>query len=254
MLDLIIYVMFALICLSFLVASYIRFTMRMPLTCFTAFPIEEPVYGVAYCHNRLYLLGRQKVMSYSIHGEKLNERSTQTGYLRSILAYKNQIYVTSTPEGQNFIEIFNLNLNHIRGIDIDVAGSLMWLDYFNNKFYGVMGFVGPDQSQTQLVEFTKDWFVKQAWHIPKTILDEVYPDSLCGGRFLSNGDIYVTGDEKAEIYIMRFKFGRLIHTGTLQVPITGNGIDAVNGGDLLYGSDNIKKLIVAMRDCRSILA
>jgi hypothetical protein len=250
MIILAVYFILALILMCLSLASYIDLMLKNPKNCIYRFSAPGAINGIAYYSNFLYVLGSQEIILYKTDGTKVKTVSTNRGYLQNIMIFNKEIYITSTPEDKNNIEVFDLNLNHNRTISVLVGGDLLWIINFEDRWYGLIAYYGKDQKQTRFVRFDKDWSIDQKWELPEDVLVSMYPGSCQCGRFIPNGDLYVTGDEKGKVYVLRFLFGTLKHINTIEIPITGNGIDILTEGGLtIYGINNIKGEIIAVKNC-----
>ena len=82
-------------------------------------------------------------------------------------------------------------------------GSLTWLDYYDGQWWGA--FANYDKIQngqtepyghtnnTQVVRFSDDFVVVEAWTIPLEILDRMRPMSNSGGSWGDDGLLYLIG-------------------------------------------------------------
>lgn len=136
--------------------------------------------------------------------------------------------------------------SHSLGIQL---GSLTWLDRSNGVWWGVFAnysrVFGQSQQPygnsywTTLVKFDASWRVEQAWVFPESIIKRCEPMSVSGGSWGPDGELYVTGHDNPEVYLVRIpKAGSVLeHVETIPVPaIAGQGIawDRSKPGDL-YG-------------------
>jgi hypothetical protein len=130
------------------------------------------------------------------------------------------------------IEIFDTRtMKHIDSHSFGLfGGSATWIDEKDGYWWvafanynGRHSSEGRDNRWTKLVRFTKDWQVVESWIYPKNVLDAFAPYSNSGGAWSKNGQLYVSGHDRKEIYVMRIPtFGY-----TLQyiktIPIINNG-------------------------------
>lgn len=239
--------------LIIIVACHFHTVVREPEKCLFKFDAPEAHQAVAYHADKLYVLGTKKIAVYKTDGTKIRETNTKLGHLRSITVYQNKLFLTNSPELENHIVIFDLDLNYLQTIKTSLPGDLMWIDNYKGDWYGMIGYYGEEQHQTRLVLLSRNWEIEKTWQLPKLVLKRMYPGTSGGGRFLPNGNLYLTGEEKGDIFLLAFIFDRLELIQIKRYPITGNGIDImIYGGEyLLYGIDNVNSQVVAIRDCYS---
>jgi hypothetical protein len=149
------------------------------------------------------------------------------------------------------LEVFDAEtLDHVEthsfGIQI---GSFTWLDQGpDGAWWG--GFANYnrvfDRSQmaygnkyaTQVVRFGEDWQVDQAWIIPDPVLERFEDMSNSGGSWGPDGNLYLTGHDPAEAYVMQVpEMGSTLRwIGTVPLAIAGQGIAWDRSQpDVLYG-------------------
>ena len=177
---------------------------------------------------------------------KTNLEHLNGGIIFSKSGQDNKLYLTNNPNGShklNSIEIFDLNLKHIQSIKLPHLkgkGSLTWIDYYDNSWWGTLVYYKDKVAKTRLVKFNDDWTINVSWQYPKNILNRFKPYSSSGGQFdKKTGLLFIMGHDKEEVYIMKVnnKSKRLILVEIMEVPIGGQGISLENrGGDLyMYG-------------------
>lgn len=136
--------------------------------------------------------------------------------------------------------------NHSFGIQI---GSFTWLDQApDGAWWG--GFANYnrvfDRSQmaygnkhaTQVVRFDEDWQVDQAFVIPDPVLEKFEDMSNSGGSWGPDGNLYLSGHDPAEAYVMQVpEIGSTLRwVGTVPLAIAGQGIAWDRSQpDVIYG-------------------
>lgn len=134
------------------------------------------------------------------------------------------------------IELFDpQTLKHIGSHSFGIAqGSLNWIDFHEGTWFGVfVHYSSPNMafdpttgtSATRLVEFDKDWRIRQNWVFPKELTDLWEPASNSGGGFGPDGRIYLSGHDAPELYVVDFpKAGsQMRFLETWKAPLAGQG-------------------------------
>ena len=133
------------------------------------------------------------------------------------------------------VEIWNAsNLEHVDSHSFGIyEGSLTWVDWHDESWWAVFAHYSTptranratDNSSTSLVRFDSEWRRLGAWTFPQTVLDRFHPYSCSGGSWGPDASIYCSGHDHGEIYQLRLprSGSTLVHSATLQVPITGQG-------------------------------
>lgn len=110
------------------------------------------------------------------------------------------------------IEIFDTKtLKHIGSHSFGIfAGSATWIDRYDGYWWvvfanynGKHSAEGRDNHWTTLVKFNDDWNVLESWVFPKKVLEAFAPNSNSGGNWSSDGNLYLTGHDKKEMYLMK---------------------------------------------------
>jgi hypothetical protein len=136
------------------------------------------------------------------------------------------------------LEIFDAaTLEHVGSHSFGIEwGSLTWVDWHDGHWW--MGFAnhdkpfGPNKSKygdkrnTIIVKMTKDYRPVESWTLPKVLLDKFEDMSNSGGSWGSDGQLYLTGHDPAELYRVRFpKAGSVIELAdVIPMNIRGQGI------------------------------
>ena len=137
-------------------------------------------------------------------------------HLNSGVVIKDRLYCANsnfpdTPMTSS-IEIFDVNtMKHISSHSFGIfAGSATWIDRNNGYWWVVFAnyndkhsFQGKDNRWTTLIKFNDDWQEMEAWVFPKEVLDAFSPNSNSGGNWSNSGNLYLTGHDKQELYVMQ---------------------------------------------------
>lgn len=178
----------------------------------------------------------------------------------------NRLYVANAPETdkhrQNTIEVFTKDLVYLYNINVTGnTGSLTWIDYYDGKWWGCFAHFNDQVRYTAMVEFyhpnpnleiiphQKDlvnWHVKDRWFFPHKVSECFKPYSCMGGSFGPDGKLYVTGNNKNELYVLNFNqyspIMALDHTKN--VDIEGKGICWDRERGLLYGTGRNESVFI----------
>ncbi|GAA4287962.1 hypothetical protein [Georgenia daeguensis] len=139
-------------------------------------------------------------------------------HLDSGVVVSNKLYAAHSnyPEWpmESSIEVFDTRTmehvgTHSFGID---RGSLTWLDHHDGSWWAAFAnynrvMDGMDEPygqtyNTQVVKLDDDFQVVQSWTIPKSILDKFELMSNSGGSWGPDGNLYLTGHDLPEAYVM----------------------------------------------------
>lgn len=110
------------------------------------------------------------------------------------------------------IEIFDTRyMKHVGSHSFGIfAGSATWVDRKRGYWWvvfanynGKHSSEGRDNRWTTLVKFDNNWNDLESWVFPKEVLDSFAPNSNSGGNWNRDGDLYITGHDKKEMYIMK---------------------------------------------------
>lgn len=127
-------------------------------------------------------------------------------------------------------------------------GSLTWVDFQAGHWWMVFANydqpLGPNKTPygykvaTQLIKFTEDFRMVEAWTLPRSVLDRFGVMSNSGGSWGPDGFLYLTGHDLGELYKMRLpKSGSVLEwVATIPIDVRGQGIawDRSDAG-VIYG-------------------
>lgn len=141
------------------------------------------------------------------------------------------------------IEVFDTEtMEHVDTHSLGIQfGSLTWIDYHDGSFWGTFAnydntgraVLGDAQItpygnklNTQVVRFDEDWRVVEGWVIPPEILDRFEDMSNSGGSWGPDGNLWLSGHDPAEVYVMQLpELGsELVWLATVPLEIQGQGI------------------------------
>ncbi|MFG0266813.1 MAG: beta-propeller fold lactonase family protein [Rhodopirellula sp. JB055] len=130
---------------------------------------------------------------------------------------------------KNSLEIFDAeNLKHLQSKPFpEFDGAINWIDRHQDAWWIVFAYYGEAEvRRTKLIRYDDDWNQTGEWTFPESVIQRFLPMSNSGGAFDANGQLYVTGHDHAELYVMNVPAdgGELEHVTTLPAPIAGQGI------------------------------
>lgn len=236
------------------------------LTPLKEFDVKEAKQAVAVDAQHFYVINNSTITKHSKADGKLVATwdGTKEGivHLNSGVVIKGRLYCANSnyPEipMTSSVEIFDVKmLTHVDTHSFGIAqhGSLTWLDQRDGHwFIGFAHYAGKEASEgrdvrwTSLVKYDMEWRQVEAWVFPKNLVGLFTPKSNSGGAWAADGQLYCTGHDRAEIYVLQIpKSGyTLEHIATLQAPIEGQGIAidrSVAGKTLLYGIQRSKHTV-----------
>lgn len=146
------------------------------------------------------------------------------------------------------IEIFDTRtMEHIGNHSFGLfGGSVTWIDEKDGYWWvafanysGRRSSEGRDNRWTQLVKFTKKWERVASWIYPANVLESFAPYSNSGGAWNRNGELYVTGHDRKELYVLEIPASgfTLQYKRTIPTINGGQGIvldKSVKAGEVLY--------------------
>jgi hypothetical protein len=94
------------------------------------------------------------------------------------------------------------------------AGSLTWIDFVGQRRYATFGHYGGrnaepgrDPRWTTLIEFDTEWRRLRGWVFPAEVISRLGDMTISGGTFGPDGQMFCTGHDHKEIYVLRFPSG-----------------------------------------------
>lgn len=149
------------------------------------------------------------------------------------------------------LEVFDAaTLDHVESHSFGIQiGSFTWVDraadgtwwggFANyNRVFDKSPVAYGNKYHTQVVRFTPDWQVAQAYVIPDEVVDKFEDMSNSGGSWGPDGNLYLSGHDPAEAYVMQIpEIGSTLKwIGTVPLAIAGQGIAWDRSQpDVLYG-------------------
>jgi hypothetical protein len=133
---------------------------------------------------------------------------------------------------------FGIDRGSLTWIDRDASGT-WWGAFANyNRVFDKSPVAYGNKYNTQVVRFTSDWHVAEAWVLPDKLVEKFGDMSNSGGSWGPDGKLYITGHDNTELYVMELpKMGSVLRwIATIPVNLAGQGIafDRSDSG-VLYG-------------------
>jgi hypothetical protein len=188
------------------------------------FNIREANQGVGVDDRHFYAVDNQAIGKYDKKTGKLvkkweGDKKGPLLHLDSAMLMNGKLYAAHSnyPDWPmtSSLEIFDAEtMQHIGTHSFGIQwGSLTWVDWHQDHWW--MTFAnydkpfGPDRTPygrkatTQMVKFTPDFKMVEAWVLPKQLLDRFEDMSNSGGSWGPDGFLYLTGHDPAELYRVR---------------------------------------------------
>lgn len=130
------------------------------------------------------------------------------------------------------VEFFDAaTLRHLRSVPLGVRiGSLTWVERHGGFWWAgfaqydpPIGEPGRDHRWTRVAKLDDQWREVGGYRFPDDVLDRFAPRSNSGGGWGADGLLYVTGHDRAELYVLREPGAgtTLEHVATIAVPFAG---------------------------------
>jgi hypothetical protein len=204
------------------------------------YPAAEAHQGAAADGTSLYAIANSEIGRYDkATGKKLAAWSgdpKRFPHLNSCAVIGGELVCANSNYPQtpmrSSVEVFEpMTLKHLRTIDLgEQDGSLTWVDRREGFWWaglanydGRGGAPGRDHRATRLVKLDDHWKRLQSWTFPEDVLARMAPRSASGGSFGPDGRLYVTGHDRAEMYVLAVpKSGTVLqHVSTIALPFDG---------------------------------
>jgi hypothetical protein len=207
-------------------------------------PAEEAHQGVASDLRSVYAIGDSEIGKYDkVTGRRI---ARWTGdhkvfiHMNSCSVVRAEL-VCAMSNFPNLPQISSVEwfstsaLKHVRSHSFGpTRGSLTWIDWHDGAWWacfanydGKGGDPTRDHRSTTLVKYNAGFVEESAWLFPENVLDSFGHMSASGGRWGSDGLLYVTGHDLPEMYVLRLPSAsaRLEHVRTIQIPTNGQAFD-----------------------------
>ena len=133
---------------------------------------------------------------------------------------------------------FGIQIGSFTWLDRDAQG-VWWGGFANyNRVFDKSPVAYGNKYTTQVVRFTPDWQIDQGFVIPDVVVEKFEDMSNSGGSWGPDGNLYLSGHDPAEGYVMQLpEIGSTLKwIGTVPLAIAGQGIAWDRSQpDVIYG-------------------
>lgn len=231
----------------------------MTSTVVESYEIPEINQGIGVDAEHFYAIDNTSIAKFTKDTrEKIAERDYEdigAIHFDSAAVVDGKIYVAhsnySTWPMTSSLEIFDAaTLDHLDSYSFGIQlGSFTWVDqapdgswwggFANyNRVFDKSQFAYGNKYTTQVVRFTADWEVAEQYVIPDPVVEKFEDMSNSGGSWGPDGNLYLSGHDPAEAYVMQLpEIGSTLNwIGTVPLAIAGQGIAWDRSQpDVLYG-------------------
>lgn len=245
---------------------------------YTEKKVKNKIQGTFVDNEHIYVIYTKSFIQLDKKGNKVKEvdlsdrKDIQN--LQNGIAVGN-IFIVNNSKNKNTIEVFDKNLNFSYTIKITGGlGNLIWIDYFQGKWWGCFAHYKKDTQYTVVVEFytginvtgadsmitresselnkrdldteyVPNWGIRNRWYFSFKIYNKLTPYSLSGGSFRSDGKLCIS-DYNKRIYMVDFYptsfVMQLDYIQLNTTPIIGISWDRKN--DMLYTINPIENNLI----------
>lgn len=107
---------------------------------------------------------------------------------------------------QSSVEIWDTQtMQHVQTIDLsEVGGSLTWVDQRDGAWFACFAHYAKtsDPARTRVVQFDLKWQKKAEWKFPAEMIAQFGKNSSSGGSFGPGGNLFITGHDAPELYVL----------------------------------------------------
>ena len=207
------------------------------------YKIDDSIHlqGIAVNKDFFYVITNNSIFKYNkkegrMVGNFDGKKEGILKHLNSGIVIKNRLYCAHSnfPDSPmaSSVEIFDTGtMKHIGSHSFGLfGGSATWIDEKDGYWWvtfanynGKHTSEGRDNRWTQLVKFTKDWKAVESWVYPKNVLDLFAPFSSSGGTWSHTGNLYTSGHDRKEIYVLKIPTSGYTLQYIKTIPIINNG-------------------------------
>jgi hypothetical protein len=229
------------------------------------FPAPDARQAVAVDASYFYVVSNRQIDKHDKRsGAKVASWTDTTGqivHLNSGLVRDGVLYCAHSNHPDvpmaSSIEMFDTQtLEHVGSHSFGIfEGSATWVDRARDRWWvafahyaGHGGVPGKGPAWTSLVSFDDEWRRTGGYSYPREVIARFTPDSNSGGVWGADGNLYVTGHEAPEVYVLRLpeRGPTLELVGVAAAPMEGQGIawDPLEPG-VLWGIVKRDRVVVA---------
>lgn len=179
------------------------------------FSAAEAHQGVAVDGVHFYAITNRAIGKYRKDtGERVaGWEDAKDGHLRHLNAgvvFDGRLYAAHSnfpdrPE-QSSVEIWDTGrLKHVESHHFEnPPGSLTWVDRRDGKWFACFAHYrkSSDPALTKLLSYDADWKPLDSWTFPAPLIERFAGNSASGGSFGPGGNLFVTGHDARELYVL----------------------------------------------------
>lgn len=237
-----------------------------------SFPASEANQGIAVDDQYFYAVDNYAIAKYDKQTGKLVDKwqGTKGGpvlHLDGGMVLDGKLYCAHSnyPDWPmtSSVEVWDTRtMKHIATHSFGIHwGSLTWLDRYNGFWWA--GFANYNLLQssypipyggvasTTIIKFDDNWQPQEAWVLPAKLLAKFENMSNSGGSWGSDGRLYLSGHDPAEVYVVKLpEAGSILEwVDTIPMDIRGQGIawDRSTTQGILYGIIRAKREVTVAK-------
>lgn len=231
-------------------------------------PAAEARQGVAVDDSHFYVIDNRSIGKYRLDtGEQVTRWEGPKGgpltHLNAGIVREGKLYCAhsnfpSVPTVSS-VEIWDAStLKHVGSHSFGhFVGSLTWVDFKDGSWFACFAHyaksgaeTGKDPSFTEVIKFDEQWRRLEGWVFPAALVARFGGNSSSGGGFGPGGQLFITGHDAKEMYLIDFPEAgsELIWRGTLPSTFPGQAFAWQHPGQgLVFAIDRGKREVVAGR-------
>ena len=155
------------------------------------------------------------------------------------------------------VELFNPeSMRHLRSIDLSgLGGSLTWVDWWNGQWHACFAEYAAtgNPADTRVVRFDDSWKPDGEFRFPSEAVEKFGRNSSSGGSFGPGGQLFITGHDAQELYVLDSPgSGKVwIWRGVIPISARGQAFSWDRGEPgLLYSIDRKTREVIVSRVSR----
>jgi len=200
------------------------------------FKAKEARQGVAVDDQFFYAITNEAIGKYrKDNGERVaGWQDSKEGHIKHLnagLVIDGKLYCAHsnfpTVPMTSSVEIWDAGtLQHLQTIDLShVGGSLNWVDRRDGGWIACFAQYAKkgNPADTRVVRFDAQWNKQQAWNFPSELITQFCKNSSSGGSFGPGGNLFITGHDAQELYVLDVpgKEAALVWTAALSISAYG---------------------------------
>lgn len=217
-----------------------NFSFAQTVTERTRFSAPNATQAVAVDSLYFYAISNSKIVKHrKSDGSVVFEKTYPFKHLNGGIIIDDKLYCANSnfPEVPmaSSLEIFDPEtLNHIDSHSFGIfAGSFTWIDRWDGDWY--LMFVHYENyaqerdkgvAYSTLIRMDGEFRQKGGWILPDTLVERLRPESISGGSFTEDGQLYLSPHHHEEVYVCRIPKGgyEIELLKTIPVPFQGQGL------------------------------